>query len=79
MLQNFNRIFGAVLFTGILTTAALCQQPTLQQEEADCEGDAIRLCSPYIPDHDKIHACLVEYQAYLSPACRDIVAPRRPE
>ncbi|WP_395666032.1 hypothetical protein [Methylocella sp.] len=45
------------------------------QEAAACQGDAIKLCSPYIPDRAKIRNCLVSYRDYLSPACRAIVAP----
>jgi len=62
---------------GAMTATAAGQGLTLQQEEADCQGDAMRLCGPAIPDHAKIRACLIYYKAYLSPACRAIVAPKK--
>ncbi|MGH6846318.1 MAG: hypothetical protein ACREC0_02430 [Methylocella sp.] len=64
-------LVAAMVLMGAMTTAAVGQG-----EEA-CQGDAMRLCSPAIPDHAKIHACLVHYKAYLSPACRAIVAPMK--
>lgn len=67
----------AAALMGAMTAAALGQDLTLQQEEADCEGDATRLCGPVIPDHEKIRECLIYYKAELSPACRAIVAPNR--
>ena len=68
---------AAIVFSGAMTPADLCLALTQQQEAADCQNDAVRLCGPYIPDHAKIHACLVTYKAYLSPACRAIIAPAK--
>jgi hypothetical protein len=42
---------------------------TPEQEQA-CTGDAMRLCSAYIPDVDRITACMVQRKAELSPQCR---------
>jgi hypothetical protein len=58
-----------------MTTVASAQSKSLQQETIACQDDAVRLCGPYIPDHAKIHACLLTYRAYLSPPCHAIVAP----
>jgi hypothetical protein len=55
-----------------VTTAALSQSRSLQQETIACQDDALRLCGPYIPDHAKIHSCLLTYKAYIA-ACRAIV------
>jgi hypothetical protein len=46
-----------------------------EQEQA-CTGDAMRLCSPYIPDVDRITVCMVQKKSQLSPGCR---AHFRPE
>jgi len=70
-------LIAAMALMGAMTTAAIGQGLTLQQEEAACQGDAMRLCGPVIPDHAKIHACLIYYKTYLSPACRAIVAPKK--
>lgn len=63
---------GACMLTASATPGSALSEA---QMAADCQSDALRLCSPYIPDHAKIHACLVTYKAYLTPACRAIVAP----
>jgi hypothetical protein len=63
------RALVMALVSIFMTTAALSQSRSLQQETIACQEDALRLCGPYIPDHTKIHSCLVTYKAYISPAC----------
>jgi hypothetical protein len=69
------RALVMALISIFMTTAALSQSRSLQQETIACQDDALRLCGPYIPDHAKIHSCLLTHKAYISPACRAIVAP----
>ncbi|SFK45085.1 hypothetical protein [Methylocapsa palsarum] len=73
------RMMAAAAALVVMATAAplRAQGLSFAVEKADCQGDAMRLCGPYIPDQDKIHACLVAYKDYLSPACRSIVAPKK--
>ena len=75
--KNKRKLVAAAILMGAMTSAALGQGLTLQQEEADCQSDAMRLCGPYVPDHEKIRACLIYYKAEISPACRSIVAPEK--
>ena len=42
-----------------------------------CHEDAFRFCGQDIPDHDKIHACLVRHAKHLSPHCKAIIKPKR--
>lgn len=67
------RALTAVFASLLMTSGALCDK--YQKEQAACQDDAMRLCGPYIPDHGKIHSCLVTYKANISPACRAMVAP----
>jgi hypothetical protein len=58
----------------LATVFVLLMQPTTsraytQEEEAACSGDAFRLCSPEIPDVDRVTACMVRNKAQLSPGC----------
>jgi hypothetical protein len=46
-----------------------------EQEQA-CTPDAMRLCSAYIPDVDRITVCMIQNRSQLSPECR---AHFRPE
>lgn len=45
------------------------QQGTPEQKAA-CQPDALKLCSAYVPDVDRITACMVKNRIRLSPACR---------
>ncbi len=44
-------------------------QGTPEQRQA-CQPDAMRLCSEFIPDVERITACMVKNRIRLSPACR---------
>ena len=59
--------FGLALTFASLPAAA--QQWTPKQRAA-CEPDAMRLCQQYIPDIDRVRACMAHYRRYLSPRCR---------
>jgi hypothetical protein len=73
------RLAAALALTGVMmgamTEAALGL--TAQQQQAACQDDALRLCSAAIPDEGRIHSCLYQYRASISPACRAIVAPAK--
>src|SRR5262245_32280527 len=58
---------GFALMFASLPAAA--QQWTPKQRAA-CEPDAMRLCNQYIPDVQRVSACMSAYRRYLSPACR---------
>jgi len=52
-------------------------QGTPEQRQA-CAPDAMRLCGDFIPDVERITACMVKNRAHLSPACRVyFVAPKK--
>ena len=41
-----------------------------QQEQAACQDDAFRLCGQFVPDEQRVRACMVRNMSRLSPACR---------
>ncbi len=47
------------------------------QKEA-CTPDAFRLCSAYIPDSDRVAACMQANVPNLGPACRAVFQPAQP-
>jgi hypothetical protein len=47
---------------------------TGEQQQA-CSGDAFRLCSAYIPDVERITACMVRNRSQLTPACAAFIRP----
>jgi hypothetical protein len=54
---------------------AISQAYSPEQQQA-CTPDAMRLCSAYIPDVDRITVCMIQNKSQLSPECR---AHFRPE
>jgi hypothetical protein len=56
----------------MVATGALAY--TAEQQQA-CTGDAMQLCGAYVPDVDRITACMVQNKARLTPACRAQFGP----
>jgi hypothetical protein len=59
--------------TPIASTPAAAQQGTINPEQA-CRDDAFRLCNNFIPDRDKVGACLRRNARSLSRDCRTVIA-----
>jgi hypothetical protein len=58
-------------------SAPAAAQGTPEQRQA-CQPDAMRLCSEFIPDVERITACMVKNRIRLSPPCRAVfTAPRK--
>ena len=49
-------------------------QGTPEQQDA-CKPDVFRLCGNFIPDVDRIVACLKTNEPNLSPPCHDVLFP----
>jgi hypothetical protein len=60
--------FGLAFAAGLTPAAA---QGTPEQRQA-CQPDAMRLCSEFVPDVDRITACMIKNRIRLSPACRAV-------
>jgi hypothetical protein len=73
---GLNRFFtrslaAAGLVIGVaLTSFAPAQQMTAEQA---CTNDAYSFCNEFIPDRDKVGACLRRNARRISPACRSFV------
>lgn len=55
-----------------LAPAPAAAQGTINPERA-CKDDAFRLCNDFIPDRDKVGACLRRNARALSRDCRTVV------
>ena len=53
------------------TPAAAQSRGTPEQQQA-CQPDAMRLCSEFVPDVDRITACMIKNRIRLSPPCRAV-------
>ena len=47
-------------------------------DQQACTDDVFRLCNQFVPDEQRIVACLIQNRRYLSPACRAVFS-RGPE
>ena len=67
---------ASLLGVGALIGLALMGQPAAAQgtpgQRAACEGDAMRLCNQYVPNVQRITACMAQHRRYLSPRCRAV-------
>jgi len=62
-------IVAALIGTGAVP--ALAYAYTAEQQQL-CTDDAMRLCSPEVPDADRITACMQENRALLSAGCKSV-------
>jgi hypothetical protein len=53
----------------LLAASPVSAQGTPEQRAA-CEPDAMRLCGEFVPDVERIKACMYRKRAQLTPACR---------
>jgi hypothetical protein len=66
--------FGLVALMLTMALPALAQGRGSQEDQQACEPDVYRLCNDYVPDVDRIVACLNARKRYLAPACRAVMA-----
>lgn len=60
-------VLAAVVFAS-LSGAAYAQSQRDRQERA-CQSDAMKFCKDFVPDEDKIAACMGKHRAQLSVNC----------
>jgi hypothetical protein len=63
-------MFGLALL--LMPVAATAQQYTPEQRAA-CEPDAMRLCQEFVPDIQRITACMYQKRRYVSARCRAVM------
>jgi hypothetical protein len=66
----FGVLLAAIGASGLISDQAIAQG-TPEQRQA-CQPDAMRLCSEFVPDVDRITACMIKQRMRLSPACRAV-------
>src|SRR5262245_45879976 len=78
--MSMRGVFAATLVVGAL--AAWPMSAARAETEADreaCTPEVHRLCGQYIPDRERIIACLKHNMKFLVPACRKVMSrPYRP-
>ena len=78
--MSMRGVFAATIVVGVL--AAWPLSAARAESDADreaCTPEVHRLCGQYIPDRERIIACLKHNMKLLVPACRKVMSrPYRP-
>jgi hypothetical protein len=77
MYRFTERTIAAIQIAIALTAVALALAPLAVQAQQDgrqaCMQDAFAFCGQFIPDHERVGACLFANMSRISPACRELV------
>lgn len=78
MKNSLRRFAGLVAFGLLLTvtTQAFAQDSNSKAAEL-CTPDAMRLCSEFVPDAERITSCMQAKRRQLSPECLAVFKPNR--
>lgn len=68
--MNFRVAF--LLLSATITPALAQAGPSESEQREACMGDAMRLCSAYVPDRARIGDCMAAQRDRLSPQCRAV-------
>jgi hypothetical protein len=72
--MKFNKRIAVVTLLMAPGFAAPAWSQGTPEQRAACIPDVFRLCSSFIPDPDRITACLVSRQQELSEACAGVMS-----
>jgi hypothetical protein len=77
-----SRIFQSGLMLAMALSVSLWSSAarayTPEQQQA-CTGDAMQLCGEFVPDVDRVTACMIRRKSQLSPGCRVYFREPEPE
>jgi hypothetical protein len=77
MYRHTERTIATIQIAVALTAAAIAFAPLAVQAQQDgkqaCMQDAFVFCGQFIPDHERVGACLFANLSRISPACRELV------
>jgi hypothetical protein len=60
----------AVVFFATLAFVPSASYADNKQDDGACVGDAMNICSQYIPDRSRVAGCLMSNRNRISPSCR---------
>jgi hypothetical protein len=64
--------FGLAWAVCFAPAPATAQSHGTPEQQQACQPDAMRLCSEFVPDVDRITACMIKNRMRLSPPCRAV-------
>jgi hypothetical protein len=73
-------------FSTIIAVSVLClalaplgARADEQSDQSACMNDALTICGQFVPDRDKVGACLYSNRIRISPACRTAMQRYNPK
>jgi len=75
-IRSGNLRFGLMLATALsFSMLPGASQAYTPEEQQACSGDAMQFCGEFVPDVDRITACMIRKKSQLSPGCRVFFGP----
>ena len=68
---------GMLLGLALTAAASPAAAQGTPEQRAACENDAMRLCGQFVPDVQRITACMRAKRRQLSPRCRAVFGRKR--
>jgi hypothetical protein len=67
-----------MLVIGVLLAGAASSFAETPEQRQACTDAAFQFCQQYIPDRERVFACLIQNKDAVSPLCREALAPYLP-
>jgi hypothetical protein len=74
--MKIHTAFALALFGLALSLVAV--RADAQQDQAACMNDAMTICGQFIPDRERVAACLISNRSHVSAACRSALTHFNP-
>jgi hypothetical protein len=58
----------------IFVATAFSAAPALADDQGACMQDAFSICGQFIPNRERVAACLISNSSKVSPACRNALS-----
>jgi hypothetical protein len=71
-LAGLTAALGLAWTASFMTAPAAAQSRGTPEQQQACQPDAMRLCSEFVPDVERITACMIKNRIRLSPPCRAV-------
>jgi len=72
LLAALTAALGLTLAASVAPSPATAQNRGTPEQQQACQPDALRLCSEFVPDVDRITACMIKNRMRLSAPCRAV-------
>jgi hypothetical protein len=74
MVMDGRKTYFLLIATSAMIFMSSAASAETQQERQACESDAFSVCGAFIPDRDKVFACMVSNKDRLSALCQKVMA-----